>query len=173
VVAVYIANATKQRLQFAYRLPERKAAITQPIPIFGQERLSGDFSQPDIDSIMEQWGKYGLVKIEDLESARKRFDGYLISIGKPIPEEKLKRAIKYREAVLDGHGKILREQAAVAMINTIESESGAVARNYEISVVEEEPRGGYAPNLTHVAEGYRADRDSRPGSPPSRGRRRA
>ena len=171
MTAVFIGNATKQILQFAYRLPERKQTITQPVPIWSQVELTVDCSQPDIDAIMEQWGKYGLVNVTSMGSA-KDFEGYLISIGKPITGSTLKDATDMRMDVLIERGEEMRADAAVAMISTIENETGTVARNYEISVVEEEPKRGFAnPNDRHVAEGWRADRNQRPDMP-DQGRRR-
>jgi hypothetical protein len=165
---VYIGNATKQALQFAYRLPERKAPITQHVPVGGQKRLTEDMSQLDIDAIFEQWGKYGLTKVEELDSRRGSFDGYLISVGKPMTQDKMQRAAKYREAVLDARGRKTREEAALAMINTIERESNTIAKNYEVSVAEIEPSTGFTnPDDHHVAEGWRADRDQRPDMPPT------
>ena len=173
MTAVFIGNATKQILQFGYRLPERKQAITQTVPIWSQVELTVDCSQPDIDAIMDQWGKYGLINVTEMASA-KDFEGFLISIGKPISGTTLKDATDMRIDVLIERGEEMRADAAVAMINTIESETGTIARNYEISVVEEEPKRGFAnPNEKHIAEGWRADRSQRPDMPPpDQGRRR-
>ena len=166
MVAVFIGNATKQILQFGYRLPERKQPITQSVPMWGQVMLTVDCGKPDIDAILEQWGKYGLVDVSEMDSVRSDFEGYLISIGKPIPYDKLEMATEYRNSVLIERGKAMREEAAVAMINTIENETGQIARTYEVSVAEIEPQRGFAnPNDKHVAEGWRADRDSRPDLP--------
>jgi hypothetical protein len=164
---VFIGNATKQILEFAYKLPERKL-VTQRVGVFKQVRLAVDCSQKDIDAIFEQWGKYGLVNATEIESVRKDFEGYLISVGKPIASEKLARATHYREDVLVERGKQLRKDAAIAMMNTIENETGQIAKNYEVSVAEIEPRAGFTnPDDSHVAEGFRAEREERPQSPPN------
>jgi hypothetical protein len=173
---LYVANATKQILQFTYRIPERRAPITQPVQIGGQTRLSIDLSQPDIDAILEHWGRYGLIPVSELDRV-KEFQGYLYAIGKPISGAVIKKAAVIREAVLLRQGHAQREEAAIEMVNTIERQPGVTPANqYEVSVVEEEPRGGYDPNQTHVAEGFRITRE-RPGMPepptPLRGRRRA
>ena len=177
MTAVYVGNATKQILEFVYRLPERKQPITQHVPIYKQVKLTPDFSAPDIDAILTQWGKYGMVNCTEMESVRKDFEGFLISVGKPIPLDKLERAAYYRSEVLEERGKKMRAEAAVAMINTIENETGTVAKNYEISVAEIEPPQGFSrPNDRHIAEGFRAERDARPNmptpEPPKRARRR-
>jgi hypothetical protein len=159
---IFVGNATKQILEFAYRLPERKL-ITQRVGVYKQVKLAVDCSQKDVDAIFEQWGKYGLIDVTEIESVRSDFDGYLISVGKPINSEKLARAAHYRDDVLIERGKKLREEAAVAMMNTIENETGQPAKNYEVSVAEIEPAHGFAnPDDSHIAEGFRADRDARP-----------
>lgn len=178
----FVANCTKQILQFTYRLPERKAPITRMVGWGRQERLAAgsggyELSEPDIDAILEQWGKYGLLPVGELESNRHNFQGYLYSIGKPMKAETIKLAGVYREEVLRNKGVEIRKEAAMEMVNTIERETNRPADNYEITVVEEEPSGGYAENQTHVAEGYRASRDQRPNMPepptPLKSRRRA
>lgn len=163
---VFIGNTTKQILEFAYKLPERKL-ITQRVGVYKQVKLAVDCSQKDVDAVFDQWGKYGLIDVTEIESVRKDFEGYLISIGKPIASERLARAAHYREGVLIERGKELRKQAAIAMMNTIESETGQIAKNYEVSVAEEIPRQGFTnPDDSHVAEGFRATRDERPLGPP-------
>ena len=180
----FVGNATKQILQFAYRLPERRAPITRIVHVGRQEKLSGnggyDLSRPDVDAILEQWGKYGLIPTSELESNRREFQGYLYSIDKPIPAAIMFKATKYREEVLLAKGKAQRQEAALEMINAIERNAKdrlgreVPADQYEVSVVEEEPRGGYSSDSLHVAEGWRATRDQRPNMPePPSGRRRA
>jgi hypothetical protein len=168
MTTVYIGNATRQVLHFAYRLPERKP-ITQMIRYGAQSPLTVDCSQPDIDALLNQWGKYGLVKLDELESSRKskEFQGYLISIGKQIPQSIMDKAAKYRDEVLASHSEKARKEAAEVMVHTIENETGEIAKTYEISVAEIEPQQGFTnPNDPHVAQGWRIDRDQRPNMPP-------
>ena len=176
MTAVYIANATKQILHFSYRLPERKTTITQVVPFLRQTKLGPDMSQQDIDSIIEQWGKYGLIKADELESRRGKFQGYMISVGKPVSQAIMDKATKYREMVLLKEGVEFRKTAALAMVNTIEAETKTPATEYEISIAEEIPEGGFK-NTTdlHTAEGYRitGDRPNMPEKPSGRRSRRA
>ena len=172
---VYIGNATKQVLQFCYRVPERKGAIVQTVPILGQTRLSVDMDRPQIDALIEQWAKYGLVEITEADRIQGEFEGFLLSVGKPIPAEKLKRAAVKKDDVLGRRGEVLRREAALAMVNTIEAESGGrQARQYEISVSEIEPEQGFAnPRDKHIAEGFRIVTDNPGPRPGRRGRRSA
>lgn len=181
MTTVFIANATKQHLQFVYRLPEHKRPITQVIPYGQQKRLAQDMSQLDIDAIRAQYDKYGLIELHELEGRRHRFGGYMISFNKPIPEEKMKRAAKYREAVLTVTGHEFRKSSAAVMADTIARESGIKHDRYQITVAQVEPDQGFANgDDSHVAETYVVDNNNPVGphndlTPPGgrRGRRAA
>lgn len=172
---VFIGNATKQHLAFVYRLPERKAAITQQIPMGTQKKLTEDMSQLDIDAIMDQWGKYGLIPYTELEAGKIDFSGYLIAVNNPIPGAVMDTAVEYRADVLRQLGREQRELAALEMVRTIERTVPTPATQYEMSVAEEIPQHGFQnPADSHTAEGWRINND-RPNMPetPRGGRRRA
>ena len=164
--AVYVANATKQYVDFSYRLPERKSLVTIRIPMLSQVQLSPkDMSQPEVSAVMAQWEKYGILDASKLERVPETFAGYLISVGKPVPSARLQKAVAYRDLVLEAQGRKTRTEAALAMAQSIELATGneTPARQYEISVAEIEPEGGFTnPQDTHLAEGFRVTNDGLP-----------
>jgi hypothetical protein len=166
---LYIGNVSKQVFQFCYRSPERPGVIVQTIPIGGQIRISPngqhiDLSTPEIDAVLEQHRAYGIVSVDDIDRLRGPFDGICYSIGKPISVEKLRRAMVRKEEALIEFGKEMRRAAALAVNSQIEEQIGAPLRQLEMSFQEEEPKGGYADELNHVAEGVRVTREAGPPS---------
>jgi hypothetical protein len=166
---LYIANVTKQIVQFAYRAPERFGLVIQTIPIGGQIKVSpkgsqSDLSTPEIDSILEQHRKYGLISVEELDTNRSSFHGMCYCIGKPISVDRIHKAMQRNEETLEELGKTIRKEAALAVNNQIENTVGGNLKQLEMSVVEEEPRGGYTDDHKPLGEGVRIIRESNPNS---------
>jgi hypothetical protein len=162
---LFVGNVSKQIQMFAYRVPERTGIITQTIPIGGQIRVSpngiiSDLSTVEIDSILSQHKIYGLTSINELDDKASPFSGLVYSIGKPISAEKLQRAMRRKDEELKKFGQRIRQEAALAVNSQIEEQIGAPLRNLEMSFAEEEPKGGYAEDLDHIAEGVRVSRDN-------------
>src|SRR5215469_4546973 len=162
---LYIGNMSKQIQQFCYRIRERQGVIVQTIQIGGQIRVSPNGRDTDlpvemIDHILEQHRGYGIVSIDDVLEEGRAFDSTCYSIGQPITGEKLHRAMQTKERAVSEFGRKLREEAAVAVNSQIEETIGGPIRGLEMSFTEEEPKGGYADNMEHVAEGVRVSRDN-------------
>lgn len=176
--AFYVANVTKQICQFAYRTPERNGLVIQPIPIGGQIQISPkgtmstDLSTPEIDAIIDQHRKYGFISADDIDSDKSQFRGICYSIGKPISFDKLHKAMQRNEDVLEELGKTIRKEAALAVNNQIENTVGGNLKQLEMSVVEEEPRGGYSDDHKPIGEGVRIIREVNPNEVPIGGRKR-
>jgi hypothetical protein len=162
---LYIGNVSKQIQVFAYRVPERQGVITQTIPIGGQIRVSPngtlvDLTTPEIDAIISQHRMYGLRSADDLKENNSPFNGLIYSIGKTISVDKLHKAMRKKDDELKDFGTKIRQEAALAVNSQIEEQIGAPLRQLEMSFQEEEPRGGYAEDLDHIAEGVRVSREN-------------
>ena len=165
---LYVANCTQQVQDFVYRTVEMPSARTQRIEIGGQVRLSGDFSTPQVDSIIDQHRKYGLVRVDEIDRT-KPFIGVCVSIDKPVDVEKIKVALQHNVAVLEERGREIREHAAVAVNNAWEEQmGGGQLSKLEMSFVEEDAAGKQA----EIAAGVRVTRAETPGGgqPPSSAR---
>jgi hypothetical protein len=170
---LYIGNMSKQIQQFCYRSTARPGVIVQTIPIGGQIRISPNgrdinLSPEEIDHILGQHRGYGIIDIKDIDQLDSPFNSVCFSIGAPITPENLHRAMVRKEELVNKFGSKVREEAAVAVNQQIEEHSGPL-KALEMSFTEEEPRGGYADNLDHLAEGVRVTRDANVA--PLRGRR--
>jgi hypothetical protein len=161
---LYIANATAQVIQFAYWPPERTRLITQTIPIGGQVRIAAqgsrtDLSNPEIDFIVGQHRKYGLIPIGEVDSSTLPFHGICYSVGEPISPERLHLAMQRNQQALEQQGKIIRLEAALAVNDLIEKQTGENLNKLEMSVKEMEPRSGYSEDHKPLGEGVRVTRE--------------
>ena len=175
---LYVGNISKQTQIFAYRALERTGIVTQTIPIGGQIRISPngrtfDLSVPEIEFIIDQHKIYGIVDVTEISGIRSPFTGLVYSIGKEISVSKLRDAMVKKEQVMDEFGKKIRQEAALAVNSQLEQTFPGELRNLEMSFTEEEPRGGYSDDITHISEGVRVTRDAEQGPPVSIASRRS
>jgi hypothetical protein len=165
---LYIGNATRQFLDFYYRMPESSQSRIQKIRPGGQIKISGNLNTADVDAIVEQHKKYGLVRVSEIDRT-KDFSGICYDVDRPIRVDNLRRAMDKKIAVLVDKGKEIRKLAAIANNNALEAsleESGRPEglRELDTSIVEENP--GENTEGT-VSEGVKVVAD---GSAPARGR---
>lgn len=163
---LYVANCTRRRHIFAYRipddenrLPQRDAAYMQPIEPGGQVQIGGnrrEFSTPQINAIVEQQSIYGLIYVSDIGNTTDICDS-CYSIDKPVSLEQIQRLITRNDQFLAVKGTRIREAAALAAHASIEQtlREQAIPGNVnslEMSVDEEE-RGSRPDDIKPVAEG--------------------
>ena len=169
---LFIANATRQNFHFVYRVPESNKLREQTIPIGGQVRIAGDLNQHEIEAIIGQHRKYGLVPVQEVDRT-KAFVGLCYSIDKLISVDKLGRAMSHNNDVLVARGKEIRQHAAVASNNALEASLAETQlpeqlRSMDMEIIEEnhDDRDETKP----VAEGIRVSRE---GEAPTRRRRKS
>lgn len=167
---MYVANCTQQVQDFVYRVPGQSAPRRQPIQIGEQIKLSGDLEEADVNYIISQHAKYGMIRVDEIDRTR-TFIGLCYDIDKPVPGKRILIAIEHNQEVLTARGEQIRKESAVALSNYTEarlqdSRLPGTIREVEVSVTEQETASN--PNPT-FARGVRVSRDS---EPPKGGRRR-
>lgn len=163
---MFIANCTLQVQDFQYRLPEKDKLFKQSIPIGQQIRVSGDLTTKDIESIVEQHSPYGMVRADEIDRT-KTFVGYCWS-EKRIDMARVQRAIEGNKLVLVERGKVIRQEAAIAVNNAVENEAG----NDQLKSLEMTVQEDTKDKDREVHETVRVDR-SEPSGAPRNSRRRA
>lgn len=158
---MYVANATRQVEDFVYRIPGDNKARRQTIHPGQQVELSGDLTTDEADAVIEHHGVYGMTAATELGSAKGKVVRLIYSLDKPVPANRIEQAMRANVDVLVVEGKEMRERAAVIVPEAINHEirdrglsSEVSLSGLEMSVVEEEPKGGYG-DIAPVAEGYR------------------
>ena len=152
---MYVANGTRHHQDFIFRLPENPNSRIMKIPVGSQVQVPGDLSQKDIDAIVEQHGRYGLVPADSVDST-KTFIGMCYSIGAPVKVNKISAMDEHNQDVLEEAGRRNRTEAAIATHEALAANVPGFSA-VETSIVEDTRRSGSAPR---VDEGFRVSRDA-------------
>jgi hypothetical protein len=141
---MFVANATKQAVQFLYRIPESSGVRAQDIPIGGQVQLSQDLPVESVNMIVEQHQRYGMVEAAQAYRS-KGFAGLCYSLGSPVKMDTIAALIDHNTDMLVELGQKIRQESAVSANNVLDSEDfrppGLALRNFEASVHEVERVG--------------------------------
>jgi hypothetical protein len=167
---LYVANCTKQVQDFVYRVPETLGpARMQRIEIGRQVPLSGDLNTKQIDSIIEQHAKYGLVPADEVDRT-KPFIGMCYAVDKPVPLTRMQSAIIHNDEVLALRGQHLRQEAAVAVNNAMEDQApGSGLKELEMTIVEDQRKDGSSPEVNEEIVVSRAPEAGKIGDTPRKG----
>ena len=173
---MYVANASAQDHLFIYRIPEEARQRQLPIRRGSQIPLPDDLNQEQINAIVEQHERYGFVSTADVKSnnVKRHFTRLVYSIGQPVAGMYIEALLNSNHGVLDAQGKEIRRTTAIAAnaaiaqelqkereMNNLEADVGAV----DITIQEEEPRGGYdRPSAQIIAEGFKVEASTQPQS---------
>lgn len=164
---LYVANGTAQYQDFLYRMPEQPMPRMQRIGIGEQIQISGDLSRLEIDNIVNQHTRYGLV--EEVEVDRtKPFVGMCYSIDKPVKLDSISQMVGHNREVLEDRGRVIRQESAIATSSVLETETPGL-QALEMSVTEV-MKDGSTPS---ISEGTRVTRrESANEAPPANKPRR-
>lgn len=133
---MFVANGMHQNMDFQYRLPGTKTYRTQMIPIGEQIRLSGDLSKEQIDIVINHHTIYGMIAAKDISQFKGFHIPYVYSIDNPISAEVIAELIVQNREYNFQLGKRLREEAAVAVSNTIEENTTDHLKSLEMTIEE-------------------------------------
>lgn len=140
---LFIANCTKQNIDFQYRLPESARIFQRLINIGQQERIHSDnLTVEEIDHIVKQHAPYGLVRVDEIDRT-KSFIGMCYSIDKEVNMQRVMSALAHNDDVLEERGRITRQESAVALNNSLEQATQGQAKLHhtEVAIQEETPKG--------------------------------
>lgn len=157
MTALFIANTTKQRHEFNYRMPESNRVFMQPIDPGHQMKILNDGSEVEIDYIVKQHAKYGLVSQEEAAKARGRYIGLVYSLGSPVKVKNMDLVYKHNDEELKALAKKnLATQAAAVNKNLADITREATGKDAvdrtTIEVVEEVKPGGRDAEVAEGAE---------------------
>jgi hypothetical protein len=161
---IYIGNASSQHFDFHYRIPEHKGFLHQFIAM-GQQIVIDDLTQLQVDAIVHQGGRYGMISTDEVDRRAVKFHGLCYSVGKEVASSKIEKLFVANTGVLINIGKEIRKNAALVennqLLRTNQKLDMPHIRRTEISVQEESGE---------MAEGWRAQFDT-PTQPTPRRRR--
>lgn len=137
---LYIANTTMQNHTFLYRIPGDNAPKTLEIPVGQQKMIPKDLSFNEVSAIVAQHSRYGLVAADEIDRSRD-FIGHCYSVDKAVDINKIRRAIDHNREVLEERGKVLRQEAALAVNMNIEEAQPGELKKLEMTIKEETKNG--------------------------------
>jgi hypothetical protein len=159
---LYIANASKQRHDLIYRIPEESAPRRQQIPAGGQIVVyQPNASMEVLSVVVEQHLKYGLMDVAEIDR-RKPFIGLCYRFDKPIDVEKIMQADEHNSDVLDEQSLDARKLSAAALHGAITEATGGAAsiESLELEVVQQNGPG--QPGLNERVIVSRSEEPPRP-----------
>ena len=133
---LYIGNCSKQVINFTYRSPDQDKICEQTIPIGAQVQVYKDADSAALDYIINQHVLYGLVKVSEIDRT-KAFIGACYQFDKPIDVEKIIVASTHNDEVLALVGHEYRKQAAVALSDQLNQNTGGQVSGVSVEIQEE------------------------------------
>lgn len=118
---LYIANTTKQRHVFTYRVLETGRLRQIPIE-HGSQMIVLDGSSDEIDAVVQHHAVYGLINSSNIDQS-KTFVGLCYSIDKPVAASVIEKAIRDNDHHLS-RGAHQTRQASLAALDKTLSENG-------------------------------------------------
>src|ERR1017187_2730896 len=131
---LYIANCTKQIQDFWYRVPgcdgsgKAFSPRMQKIPEGGQILISGDLQPEEIDFIVGENVRYGLINVDDVDRA-KPFVGMCYSINKPVAVPKIEKLFVHNQEILEDRAETNLKATALANNQLLEDRLARAARD--------------------------------------------
>ena len=119
---LYVANTTKQRHIFSFRVLETGRLRQIPIAHGSQMLVLDNASREEIDAVIQHHQVYGLVDSSKIDQS-KSFVGLCYSVDKPVSASVIEKTIRDNDDHLtrSSHG---RRQASVAALDSSLRESG-------------------------------------------------
>jgi hypothetical protein len=114
---LFIANCTKQTLEFYYRMPDQKPKERHDlltVPSGGQVQFPGDHIRPVLDAIVSQNAGYGWIESSQI-SRKHPFVGVCYSFDKPVSNDIMCRLIEVNDTIKDDAAQEEMVRAASAM----------------------------------------------------------
>jgi hypothetical protein len=166
---LYIANTTQQVQDFQARIPEISQIVRVVVPIGGQVPIPMELNPLQIEAIVEQHSRYGLVAVSEIDRT-KDFIGLCFQVDKPINVERVKYAAVHNFEVLEKRGDQIRKEAAVSVSNAVEEQTKQIgsldlkAMEFSVEEVESSSRAKELELQT-----VRVDRNANPDGTPKAG----
>lgn len=146
---------------------ETNRLLANHIAIGGQVRIGGDLTTPEIQYIVDQHARYGMVAVDQIDRTKPYF-GLCYAIDKPISVEKVRTAITHNAAVLMDEGRHRREEMAIAINNQIEDNNPHL-QQLDLRIQEEANKHGSTPEFDEaITVTRRKGKDGQPTAPGKR-----
>jgi len=120
---LFIANTTKQRHIFVFRVLETGRLRQIPIEPGCQMVVLDDASSEQVEAVIEHHAIYGLINSRNIDQS-KAFVGLCYSIDKPVASSVIEKAIRDNDHHLSNGAHQVRQASLAALDKTL-SENGS------------------------------------------------
>lgn len=121
---LFIANCSKQNLEFTYRLPGSMQVVRMPIEAGKQVNIS-NLKQPDLDAIIKQHAKYGLVHAKEA-AGKQQFAGYAYSVDKPVTLNQITDKMEHNVDVAVDRANDMRAATTLATAEALQEDAAKI-----------------------------------------------
>lgn len=148
---IFIANASPSVQHFHFRIPEVKGWRKVEIGMGEQIKLK-ELTQPQIDAVIHQGGKYNMVRQDEADRQGRRFCGLVYAVDRAVTGKAIEKVFKYNMSAKIEEGRQFRKDAAIA--ESIRSTQGKADGAFpNLRLIEHSIQG----EKGEIAEGYRTD----------------
>jgi hypothetical protein len=112
---IYVANGTKQRLKFHYRLPESARIHELEVHSGHQQVIGAEWTQQYVDYFIWQLENAGFKRSHDTNGRMENFSGWMYSLDKPTTATEIESGHEARVEAQEKISAIEAQRGALAM----------------------------------------------------------
>jgi len=142
---IYVANGTKQRLKFQYRLPESNRIYELEVHSGQQAPIGDQWSQQHVEYFIWQLENAGFKRSHETNGRMENFSGWMYSLDKPTTETQIEAGHAARVEAQERVSAVEAQRGALAMDQANRAPKDKRKRLAKVTMVEVEqesdPRG--------------------------------
>jgi hypothetical protein len=139
---IYVANGTKQRLKFNYRLPESSRIHELDVYSGHQEMIGEQWSQQHVEAFIKQLEHAGFRRSHETNGRMENFSGWMYSLDKPTTETQIESGHEARVEAQEKISAVEAQRGALAMDQANRAPKDRRRRLAKITTVEVEQEIG-------------------------------
>jgi hypothetical protein len=112
---IYVANGTRQRLKFNYRLPENNRIHELDVHSGRQEMIGEGWSDQHIEYFVKQLEHAGFRRSSETNGRMENFSGWMYSLDKPTTETQIRSGHEARVEAQEKISAVEAQRGALAM----------------------------------------------------------
>lgn len=152
---IYVANGTKQRLKFNYRLPESARIHEIEVHSGHQEMIGEEWSDSHVKYFIKQLEHAGFRRSHETNGRMENFSGWMYSLDKPTTETQIESGHEARVEAQERISAIEAQRGALAMDQANRAPKDRRKRLAKVTTVEVEqetdPRGSPTGNEVRMS----------------------
>jgi hypothetical protein len=139
---IYVANGTKQRLKFNYRLPESSRIHELEVHSGHQEVIGEAWTSQTVEYFVQQLERAGFRRSSETSGRMENFSGWMYSLDKPTTETQIESGHEARVEAQEKISAIEAQRGALAMDQANRAPKDRRKRLAKVTTVEVEQEIG-------------------------------